>query len=133
MYYRLTTPDDVLLIQANQYVNAPADLIIKSLSLPQMQSWTILNNLKRVAVILASTMYKDFYNVGIIVCKDITMSELKYVKRAVKEIIYFNNAGYVCSEGETHPVKDRFHRFMGFEIETDLGVFKKWKYKGLEV
>lgn len=134
MHYRATVPEDVYKIEANEYFDIPSDLVIQGLNSPIMKAWTFINGVRVAAIILASEFYKDFYSIGIIVCKDIRFSELKYIKKSIKEIIDFYGAKYVYSEGETHPVKDRFHEFMGFELEKDLlGKFKKWKYKGLEV
>lgn len=129
LHYRVTIPEDVQLIDANEYLNISKELVIQGLSIPTLKAWSFINNKKVIAIILANEFCKDFYSIGIIVCKDIKPSELKYIKRSVKEIVKFYGAKYVYSEGETHPVKDKFHQFMGFEIEKDLGIFKKWQYK----
>ena len=131
LHHRVTTADDVINIQPNQYFNTTKDIVIQSLAYSQIKSWSILNNFKVVAIILAQEFCKDFYKIGIIICKDIKISELKYIKQVVKEVIELYNAQYVYSENETHIVKDKFHELMGFELERDLGIFKKWKYKGL--
>lgn len=130
-HYRVATADDVINIKENQYLNTTKDIVIQSLVHPQIKSWSVFNNFKVLAVILAQEFCTDFYKIGIIICEDIKVSELKYLKQVVREVIELYGAQYVYSEGETHTVKDKFHKLMGFEIERDLGIFKKWKYKGL--
>jgi hypothetical protein len=136
LHYRMTVMDDIEQIEPNEYFDtASKDFIIQGFTiLPTLKAWTVLNGAKIVAIILANEFYKDFYSIGIIVCNGIKFSELKFIKKTIKELVDINGAKYVYSEGETHPVKDRFHEFMGFELEKDLlGKFKKWKLKGTEV
>lgn len=85
--------------------------------------------------IIAIATFREFhprlYHSGIIIKQDVTIDELKHVKAFVKHVISNQNADYVYSECVTCSVRDRFHEFLGFEVEKDLETFKKWKFKGL--
>ena len=135
IHYRRTVLEDIQLIKPNKYFTITKDFVLQGFSmLPTLKAWTILNDEKIAAIILANEFYKDYYSIGLIVCEDVKFSYLKFLKKIIREIVDFEGAKYVYSEGETHPIKDKFHELMGFEIEKDLqGKFKKWKLRGTEV
>lgn len=132
MHYRLTVKNDILTIKPNQYIDAPKQFFIDCLNNPNNKLFSIIDNQRIVAIIVTSCFHKDFYRIGIVVSDDIKISELKYIKQVTKELIELYGVKFLCSEGETHKVKDKFHEIMGFEIERNYGTYKRWKFKGLE-
>lgn len=92
---------------------------------------TLLKGEEIIAVAVFREFHKGFFTAGTIIKENINFTELKNVRKFIRHIISNHNANYVYSEGVTCPVRDRFHEFLGFEIEKDLETFKKWKFKGL--
>jgi ATP-dependent RNA circularization protein (DNA/RNA ligase family) len=127
---RKTRIEDIANIKANKFLKEEEKTIL-------VDAWgfykaeTLLNNDEIVAIATFREFHPRLYNSGIIIKDNITITELKKVKAFVKYVISSHNADYVYSEGATCPVRDRFHEFLGFEIEKDLDTFKKWKFKGL--
>lgn len=124
-----STAQDILNIDVNQYMNLEKEYIIKCMDSIKLE--TLLNGDEVVAVILFKEFHPRFFVAGTLIKKDIKISELIELKKTVKNLIIKYNCDYVYSECVTCPVRDRFHEFLGFEVERDMDTFKKWKFKGL--
>ena len=132
MYYRATVTEDFDNIIPNEhFIGITIEHAKQIMDMPTIQKWSVFSD-RLFAIIIANEFCKDMYAIGLIVCKGVQISELKYLRQVTRELVEFRQAKYVYSEGETNKVRDRFHEFMGFEIELDLDTFKKWKLKGLE-
>lgn len=127
---RKTRIEDISNINANRFLTEnDKQILIDAWGLYKAE--TLLNGDEIIAIATFREFHPRFYLSGFIVKDNATISELKTIKAFVRHVISNHNADYVYSEGATCLVRDRFHEFLGFEIEKDLETFKKWKFKGL--
>lgn len=117
-------------IKANKYFKEnEKELLINAYGYYKAE--TLLKGDEIIAIATFREFHPRLYSSGFIVKENVSVSELKVIKAFVKHVISNQNADYVYSECVTCPVRDRFHEFLGFEVEKDLETFKKWKFKGL--
>ncbi len=127
---RKTLPSDLIGINANQYLDeSTRSLMINAWG--HYKAETLLKDDEIISIATFNEFHPRLFVSGIVIKENITISELKEVKKFIKHVIAKQNADYVYSECVTCPVRDRFHKFLGFEVEKDLDTFKKWKFKGL--
>lgn len=127
---RKTRVEDFENIKANKYLSQnDKQLMINAFGTYKAE--TLLKGDEIVCIVAYNEFHPRFYSSGIILKNNVTFTELKMVKAFIKHVISNQNADYVYSEGSTCSIRDRFHEFLGFEIEKDLETFKKWKFKGL--
>lgn len=127
---RKSTKEDIFNIQANKWLLIEKKFIVDNFDKVKME--TLLKGQEIIAIAIFYEFYPRLFTSGFILKDKPSFSELKEVKKFAKEIIKENNADYVYSECEVCAVRDRFHRFLGFEVEKNLGNFNKWKFRNLK-
>ena len=132
MYQRRETlPSDFLMIKANKFLSKEdKSLVINCWGLYQAE--TLLKGQEIIAIATFSEFHTKLYRSGIVIKQDVSITDLKEIKKFITQVIIDNKADYVYSECVTCKVRDRFHKFLGFEIEKDLESFKKWKFRNLK-
>lgn len=127
---RKTLPSDYVQIKANKFLDEDTKkLMIKAWGTYKAE--TLLKGEEIIAIAVFNQFHPRLFTSGIVIKENVSITELKKIKQFIKHVISNHNADYVYSECVTCPVRDRFHEFLGFEVEKDLDTFKKWKFKGL--
>ena len=129
-FYQQTKKEDIYNIKANKWLDINKELIAQCVDITGMQ--TLFNDDEIVAIALYNEFHPRLYSAGFILKENPTIKDLKKVKLFVESIKDKLNADYIYSECVKCPVRDRFHKFVGFEVEKDLGTYKKWKFKNLK-
>lgn len=128
---RETLPSDFIMIKANQFLSEEdKKLVINCWGCYKAE--TLLKDDEIIAIATFSEFHEKLYRAGIVIKKDVSIVDLKEIKKFITQVIADNKADYVYSECVTCKTRDRFHEFLGFEIEKDLANFKKWKFKNLK-
>ena len=127
---RQSTSEDLINIKSNHFFDEQSKIILLS-SWQMLEAQTLLNGDEIVAIALFREFHPDLYSSGIVIKNNVSLSELKRIKKFITQIIKDKQAKYVNSECVVCPIRDRFHEFLNFEIEKDLGSYRKWKFKGL--
>ncbi len=127
---RKASSEDLLNIQANQFLDELTKLILLS-SWGMLEAQTLLKGKEIIAIAIFKEFHPTLYSSGIVIKNNVSLSDLKQIKKFITKIIKDKNAQYVHSECVVCSIRDRFHKFLNFEVEKDLGSYKKWKYKGL--
>lgn len=128
---RKTKVEDFVKINANKFFKeTEKEILINAFGYYKAE--TLLKNEEIIAIATYREFHPRLYHSGIIIKENVSYTELKKIKEFIKHIIFEEKADYVYSECVTCEVRDRFHEFLGFEVEKDLETFKKWKFKGLK-
>lgn len=127
---RRTRIEDFDNIKANKFMS-DSDKQILIDAWGYYKAETLLKDDEVIAIATFREFHPRLYVSGFVVKENVSISDLKVIKAFAKHVISNQNADYVYSECVTCEIRDRFHEFLGFEVEKDLDTFKKWKFKGL--